>query len=167
MHPERDLNKMLARDPAELARMAIGVLRARAMTGGILATMKLRALSRVADPERFSKSRGTAIRALAIFLKRAVIAVKNPDGASVWEEPTLRQEIQDLPKNPSLDFEGWFEVAWKMYFHSSLNGDLKNDPIMWALAEKAQVKSSSSKGHGEKPQDLIKKRVKASAKLCW
>jgi len=37
MNEERDLNKMLARDPAKLARMAIGVPRARAMTGGILA----------------------------------------------------------------------------------------------------------------------------------
>ena len=167
MNVARDLNKMLTRDPAQLARMAIGVLRARALTGGILATIKLRALSAVADPERFSKLRGSSIRALAVFLKRAVVAVKNPDGAGVWEEPILRQKILDLPKHPGLKFEEWFEVAWEMYFDASLDGDLQNDPIMWELAETAQTKSSSSKGHGEKPQDNIKRRLKAAAKRCW
>ena len=137
------------------------------VTGGIGAAVKLRALSSVADPERFAGKRGSPIRELARFLKKAIVAVKSPDGNGVREEPILRKKIEELPKFPSLGFERWFEVAWEMYYDFSLDGDLQNDPIRWALAEKAQIKSSRSNGHGEKPQDNIKRRLKAAARRSW
>jgi hypothetical protein len=170
MKKRRDLERLLVDNPAEFTRKGLGVLRARAMTGSADAALTLRALSALADPEGAAKmrgkpkKRGERLHALALYLKRSILAVKA--GTHDWYDPILRDKIVGLRARPSLGFERWFEVGWELYM-ASLDGNLENDPPMWDLACKAVAKGATSKGHGEKHEAILKKRLKAAARGCW
>jgi hypothetical protein len=170
MKKQRDLERLLVDNPAEFTRKGLGVLRSRALTGSADSALALRALAALADPEGMAKARGNArargklLYDLARYLKRSILAVKA--GTNDWYDPILRGRILDLPSRPSLGFDLWFEVAWELYM-ASLDGNLENDPPMWELACKAVAKGATSKGHGEKPDVNLKKRLKVAARGCW
>ena len=170
MKERPNLKRLLDHNPAEFTRMGLGVLRARAMAGSADAALKLRALAALADPEGAAKirgkpkKRGEHLHALALYLKRSILAIKA--GTHDWYDPILREKILGLSSRPALGFDSWFEVAWKLYM-ASLDGNLENDPPIWELACKAVTKGASSKGHGESHEGVIKKRLKLVAARCW